>query len=695
MKKNITLLLILLIAFDVNSQNSKLDVNLDGEINILVLGSSNSIISSQKTFFTDYIAIELDSILSNDTLIKLNTNVVYEEISKAKNISTGIASSYLWNVNHYCHSLAQYYYWPDKRAERLSNLRGNEGFDWDYVVIGSDPVILKTMPGYYSFGVNKIVSAIYEGGAVPLLLMQWDEDLSLTSHFEEFTYRAAVGAPVPLEVVPAGLAWEALPNTLKDVSIYTPSPNGDYIGAASIYSHLLKRSASYSKYIINNQIADVANEVRIAAENNSHYTGKPTFNSPFRECSVNTTDLVYNHSGSSTENGILNGLNWVTNEYGKTLQYGSTNSIHFNYGRSSMGGGSKEYNIDNSKFDYSFGYALQDDARTGYTSMLYGLDKRNTFDGYDTDLGTALKMVNNNEIPYARNVPLRTIIAQMVDEIPGIELYPPGDNWHLSSDVNKAIASYMHTMLSGECTLPPASSICSDSAAWRTWMAHKIGQETAWTLMYLEGENNCNKTVDNQSTCAPYTWVNGVTYTKPVSGIVHTYTNSSGCDSVVMLNLSFESLKTNIMISNDTLISSITGETYKWIDCVTNSIISEATQKYFVPNENGNYAVIVTNNGCSDTSSCFSFLSVGINTLNPTSNYYIFPNPNHGDFKIDLGKVHQEIEVTINNSTGQKIYRKNFSSTDEIDISVLNKRGVYFLNVKTEIEYQTFKILVN
>ena len=236
MKKNITLLLILLIAFDVNSQNSKLDVNLDGEINILVLGSSNSIISSQKTFFTDYIAIELDSILSNDTLIKLNTNVVYEEISKAKNISTGIASSYLWNVNHYCHSLAQYYYWPDKRAERLSNLRGNEGFDWDYVVIGSDPVILKTMPGYYSFGVNKIVSAIYEGGAVPLLLMQWDEDLSLTSHFEEFTYRAAVGAPVPLEVVPAGFTVVHLADLLIPITLATRRFSRLTISAALVMS---------------------------------------------------------------------------------------------------------------------------------------------------------------------------------------------------------------------------------------------------------------------------------------------------------------------------------------------------------------------------------------------------------------------------------------------------------------------------
>lgn len=693
--QSILTLLILLINLNAKSQSSKLDINLDGEINILVLGSSNSIDPFQKPFLTDYISFELDSILSNDTLIDLPVNVEYEEISKGINIPTGVALSAYWNVNHFCHSLAQYYYWPDKREERLSNLRGEGGTDWDYVVIGSDPLILKNMPGFYSFGVNKIASVISEGGAIPLLFMEWDEDSDLISHFEEFTYRTADGASVSVEVVPAGLAWEALPSALRDASFYLPTPNGDYIGAASIYSQILKRSASHSSYIKNDQIADIADEVRIEADNNEHYTGKPTFNSPFRECNVNSTNLIYNHTGSSTENGFLNGLNWVTGEYGKTLQFGSSSPVHFNYGRSSMGGGTKEYKIDPSKFDFSFGFALHDDARTGYTSMLYGLDKRSTMDGYDTDLGTAFKMINNNEIPHARNVPLRTIIAQMIEEIPGVELYPPGDDWHLSNDVNKAVATYIHTMLSGECTLPPAPDVCKDSSAWRTWMSHKIGQETAWTLMYLEAENPCNKTVEEVTACSEYTWVNGITYNKPISNATYIYTNSSGCDSVVMLDLKFESPIANVMMIGDSLKSSIEGDSYEWIDCNTNSAIADANQNYFIPNKNGEYAVVVINNSCSDTSSCFPVLTVDVNALNSITQFTLSPNPNQGQFKINLGKVCQEIEVEVSNSIGQSVFIRNYRSTNEVNVDLIDEKGAYFVNVKTIEGKQTFKIIVN
>lgn len=693
--QSILTLLILLINLNAKSQSSKLDINLDGEINILVLGSSNSIDPFQKPFLTDYISFELDSILSNDTLIDLPVNVEYEEISKGINIPTGVALSAYWNVNHFCHSLAQYYYWPDKREERLSNLRGEGGTDWDYVVIGSDPLILKNMPGFYSFGVNKIASVISEGGAIPLLFMEWDEDSDLISHFEEFTYRTADGASVPVEVVPAGLAWEALPSALRDASFYLPTPNGDYIGAASIYSQILKRSASHSSYIKNDQIADIADEVRIEADNNEHYTGKPSFNSPFRECNVNSTNLIYNHTGSSTENGFLNGLNWVTGEYGKTLQFGSSSPVHFNYGRSSMGGGTKEYKIDPSKFDFSFGFALHDDARTGYTSMLYGLDKRSTMDGYDTDLGTAFKMINNNEIPHARNVPLRTIIAQMIEEIPGVELYPPGDDWHLSNDVNKAVATYIHTMLSGECTLPPAPDVCKDSSAWRTWMSHKIGQETAWTLMYLEAENPCNKTVEEVTACSEYTWVNGITYNKPISSAIYTYTNALGCDSVVMLDLKFESPIANVTMIGDSLKSSIEGDSYEWIDCNTNSAIADANQNYFIPNKNGEYAVVVINNSCSDTSSCFPVLTVGVNDLNSITQFTLSPNPNQGQFKINLGKVCQEIEVEVSNSIGQSVFIRNYRSTNEVNVDLIGEKGAYFVNVKTTEGKQTFKIIVN
>lgn len=82
------------------------------------------------------------------------------------------------------------------------------------------------------------------------------------------------------------------------------------------------------------------------------------------------------------------------------------------------------YQIDSTRLDYSFGYPLQDDASTGLVTMQYGLDKRASSTDVETDLGTARQMVNQSELPYARSVPLRTIIAQMIEEIPGYKYIP-------------------------------------------------------------------------------------------------------------------------------------------------------------------------------------------------------------------------------------------------------------------------------
>ncbi|MBS9463480.1 hypothetical protein KIM67_13765 [Flagellimonas sp. 389] len=47
-------------------------------------------------------------------------------------------------------------------------------------------------------------------------------------------------------------------------------------------------------------------------------------------------------------------------------------------------------------------------------------------------------------------------------------------------------------MLTGKCDIGAEPSDAS-SGAWRSWRAHKIGYETAWNVMSLEGKlPSCN-----------------------------------------------------------------------------------------------------------------------------------------------------------------------------------------------------------
>lgn len=475
-----------------NTNGVNLDFNGDGEINILVIGTNRSI-SGGEAFSPNQIAAELQSILSADPTISITVNVVAEDIYMSESVTFGLGGNGAeYTRDFYSHSLAQYYYWPEGRDDRMDNLSGNGGVDWDYVVIGADPHIISTTPGYHSLGVNKLAAKVTEGNAQPLLLMMWpksESSMPSIAHFEEFAYRTADGAKVPLSTVPAGLAWQALPAAKKDVASLHPTPNGAYVTAATIYSHICGTNASSSGYTYDDELADVALSTVDFEQSQVHYTGGRTFMSPFKSCDVTDNVINYNQTGSSSEAGIRGGMNWVFNQAPETLQSGGTSPINFNYGRANSNfEANKRYKINPALFDFSFGFPMQDHGNHGDVSMLYGLDKRNFSTLNDTDLGVARFMVQEGELPYARAIPIRTLFAQMKEVTPTQSAYR--DSWHMHRDLDKAIGGYMYTMLTGNCALGQ-EPVVQDSDEWRTWMAHKIGYETAWTLMYLDGNPPC------------------------------------------------------------------------------------------------------------------------------------------------------------------------------------------------------------
>ncbi|MFT6322544.1 MAG: hypothetical protein ACJA2N_001445 [Salibacteraceae bacterium] len=662
------------------AQTPSIDVNGDGTLNVLVIGTTNSIKDNAEPFSPNQISMELQSILSADTALSLSINVVAEDIYKTKNVSSGIAGQFNSNLDYYCHSLLQYYYWPDAHDDRMNNLTGDHGVDWDYVVIGADPYIVSNIPGYYSLGVNKIASKVAAGGAIPLLLMMWPKDTALIEHFEEFTYRSADGAKVQLQNIPAGLAWKILPNTLKDTASVHPTPNGSYLAAASIYAHLFTKSASSSQYVYDDSIANIAHSTLINEASQIHYSGNRTFISPYKSCEISANNLIYNHGGTSTENGILTGLQWIVTEAQKTLQYSANPPIHFNYGRSSMGS-THLYTIDPSMFDFSFGYPLQDDKSTGEVSMVYGLDKRVSESDVETDLGVALHMVRQSELPYGRNVPLRTLIAQMLEEIPGVDIY--SDNWHLSSDVNKAIGSYMYTILTSDCAFDCAVEPV-DPILWRTWMAHKIGYETAWNLMHMEGVTPCfNVYIDTVSSCDSYTWVNGKTYTTSNSTAKYKLTSSIGCDSVVMLNLTLNTVNTSVTHQGLFLTADQTSASYQWLNCPSMIEIGGATSQSYIPKVSGDYAVIVSKNGCSDTSMCYGVVHVGIIENDFGSELLVYPNPTDGNVSIDLGNTYASVLVNLLDLNGKVIQSKTYNNSQILSVQIEHPAGVYLLVIES------------
>jgi len=465
------------------------DLNGDGTLNVLVIGTSSSIRAGYQPWSPDPIASQLQSILDGDGDVAIPVNVVAEDIHHSALITTGYGQggdTYDWTYR--AHSLTQYFYWPEGQADRMANLKGEGAVDWDHVVIAADPYIIATMPGYYALGVAKVAAAVAEGGAQPHVLMQWGDSAD-ADHFAEFAARAAAGAPVAVSALPAGPAWDGLPGDKKDTSSGHPSPNGAYVAAATIYAALYGQSASASDHDYDDVLADAA--LTAVEATTTYYSGASTFVSPFAASAIADRVLNYNHTGTSSENGILGGLNWVLGKANVQLVKNGDPPINFNYGRANTEfEANKRYQIDPAQYDFSLGFPMQDHSNNGDTSMLYGLDGRRYDAENGTDLGVARFMMENGELPYARAIPLRTLHAQLQEAIPGQSAY--SDGWHMSKDLDKAAGAFMYTLLTGHCALD-AEPEDTTSAAWRQWVAHKTGYETAWKLMHFQSHAPCFK----------------------------------------------------------------------------------------------------------------------------------------------------------------------------------------------------------
>ncbi len=95
-----------------------------------------------------------------------------------------------------------------------------------------------------------------------------------------------------------------------------------------------------------------------------------------------------------------------------------------------------------------------------------------------------------------------------------------------------------------------------------------------------------------------------------------TYTDYISCDTIKRTSLTlFDEINTNITFNDTSAYAEATGVKYQWIDCATGQDIIGDTAQSFFPSISGNYAVVLYNDNCSDTSACVE--------INLISNYTV------------------------------------------------------------------------
>ena len=142
----------------------------------------------------------------------------------------------------------------------------------------------------------------------------------------------------------------------------------------------------------------------------------------------------------------------------------------------------------------------------------------------------------------------------------------------------------------------------------------------------------------------------------------------------------------------DSLLATGTGS-FQW--ALNGNTIPGATDNFLVVTENGDYTVTITDaNGCSSTSTVFTYNTVGIGEVVATG-FNLYPNPNTGEFTVQLnGLPATDTYYTVHDATGKLVHQGGITGpVTQMDLQGA-RSGMYFLQVVQNGQVTTQRFVV-
>lgn len=186
-----------------------------------------------------------------------------------------------------------------------------------------------------------------------------------------------------------------------------------------------------------------------------------------------------------------------------------------------------------------------------------------------------------------------------------------------------------------------------------------------------------------------YTFPDGSTGS---TAVVHTsnLVSSTGCDSIIETTLNVTNLNVGVSNSNGVLTADETGANYQWVNCDNSSSVSGETSQSFTPSVTGNYAVEITQSGCTEISECYEVQVSGLVPHDNNVAIEIFPNPSNGYITINS---HFQGEIEIFDLTGKQIKKIRLENgTKKVILNVAS--GLYSWKFKSTDAHLSFGKLV-
>ena len=104
------------------------------------------------------------------------------------------------------------------------------------------------------------------------------------------------------------------------------------------------------------------------------------------------------------------------------------------------------------------------------------------------------------------------------------------------------------------------------------------------------------------------------------------------------------------------------------------------THNFFAPTVTGNYAVIVTEMGCSDTSACIPAIVVSRESASITG-LDVFPNPTTGLLFVWVDPGIELADIRVWNSLGAKVMQYKVMDHASIVLDLRTLPGIYVMEL--------------
>lgn len=236
----------------------------------------------------------------------------------------------------------------------------------------------------------------------------------------------------------------------------------------------------------------------------------------------------------------------------------------------------------------------------------------------------------------------------------------------------------------------PSGTVYTSSGTVMDTIANMAGCDSVITINLMI--MNSSTASMSASTCGgPFTAPSGATYT--TSGTyMDTIPNMMGCDSVITITLTVTTVNAGAIVSGSTCTGTGLGSSFQWLDCNGMTPIAGATANVYNATANGSYCIVITNGNCVDTSNCVTVTGIGIEENVFAAGITLYPNPNSGNFNINLGATYSDVTVVITDLAGRVVYSHIENSANMIPVQLDAAAGAYVVIVTSGENRATFRM---